>query len=140
MQGPTDKQNQHSMIGKSIVIKGEIAATDPLYIYGSVEGSISAPANRVTVGKEGRVKASVSAREVIVMGEVSGNLEGSYRVEIRSEGSLTGDLAAHRVCVEEGAVLKGSIDIRKAPEPVKAEVPEELTADVEAAEEATSAA
>ncbi|MGB6191287.1 MAG: polymer-forming cytoskeletal protein [Terracidiphilus sp.] len=140
MQVPTEKQNQHSMIGKTIVIKGEIAASDPLYISGSVEGSISAPANRVTVGKEGRVKASVSAREVVVMGEVSGSLEGSYRVEIRSDGSVTGDLAAHRVCVEEGAVLKGKIDIRKAPEPVKADLPEELATDAEAAEEATSAA
>lgn len=135
MQAPTEKQNQHSMIGKSIAIKGEIAASDPLYIYGGVEGSISAPAHRVTVGKEGRVKASVSAREVVVMGEVSGSLEGSYRVEIRSEGSVTGDLAAHRICVEEGAVVKGKIDIRKAPEPVKADAPEEV-----AAEEATSAA
>src|SRR6266481_6161010 len=77
--------NQYSMIGKSIVIKGEIVASDPLYVYGSVEGSISAPAHRVTVGKEGKVKADISARDVVIMGEVCGNLEASERAEIRCD-------------------------------------------------------
>ena len=68
-------QNQYTMIGKSIRIKGEIDASDPIYIYGSVEGSINAPAHRVTVGKEGTVKADISAREVVVMGDVCGKLQ-----------------------------------------------------------------
>jgi cytoskeletal protein CcmA (bactofilin family) len=134
MQAPSEKQNQHSMIGKSIVIKGEIAASDPVYIYGRVEGSISAPAQRITVGKEGNVHADITAREVVVMGDVSGNLEGSYRVEIRSDGSVTGNLATHRVCIEEGAVLKGSIDIRKDTETEKAEAPEESASPIDSAE------
>jgi len=113
--------SQHSTIGKSIRIKGEIAASDPVYIYGTVEGSISAPAHRVTVGKEGKVKADITAREVVVMGEVNGNLNSGDRVEIRSEGSLTGDLATHRIVIEDGAVVKGSVDIRK---PSKKEKPE----------------
>lgn len=117
--------SQHSTIGKSIRIKGEIAASDPVYIYGTVEGSISAPAHRVTVGKEGRVKADITAREVVVMGEVCGNLNSGDRVEIRSEGSLTGDLATHRICIEDGAMVKGSVDIRKPSKKEKAEVREE---------------
>ena len=122
---PSSTQSQHSMIGKSIVIKGEIAGSDPLYIEGCVEGSISAPAQRVTVGREGKVKADISAREVVVMGNVRGNLNAGDRVEIRSDGSLRGDLAAHRICIEDGAFLKGSIHVRKASERDKAEVQEE---------------
>lgn len=115
--------SQHSTIGKSIKIKGEISASDPVYIYGSVEGQISAPAHRVTIGKEGKVKANVSAREVVIMGEVRGNLNGGERVEIRSEGSVTGDLSTHRICIEDGAVVTGSIDIRRPNK--KAEAREE---------------
>jgi cytoskeletal protein CcmA (bactofilin family) len=104
------------MIGKSIVIKGEITASDPLYIDGTVEGLILAPAHRVTIGRDGKVKADISAREVVIMGDVCGNLDGGDRVEIRSEGSLTGDLTAHRICIEDGAFLKGAVDVRKDSE------------------------
>jgi cytoskeletal protein CcmA (bactofilin family) len=106
-------QNQHSLIGASIKIKGTITASDPVYIYGTIEGSISAPAHRVTIGREGKVKADISAREVVIMGEVSGNLDGGERVEIRSDGSLTGDLVTRRIYVEDGATLSGSVDIQK---------------------------
>ena len=122
MQVPSEKQNQQSTIGKSIVIKGEITATDPLYVYGRVEGSIKAPAQRVTIGKEGKLKANVTAREVVILGEVQGNVEGDYRVEVRSEGSLTGDLAAERICIDDGAVVKGVIDIRGTSKKGSAEV------------------
>lgn len=111
-------QNQHSLIGASIKIKGTLTASDPVYVYGSVEGSISAPAHRVTVGREGKVRADISAREVVIMGEVCGNLDGGERVEIRSDGSLLGDLVTRRIYVEDGATLSGSIDIQK---PKKAE-------------------
>jgi len=109
------------MIGKSIKIKGEIVASDPVYVYGSVEGSISAPEHRVTIGKEGRVKADISAREIVIMGDVCGNLEGSERVEIRNEGALMGNLATRRIYIEEGAALSGTIDVRKASKKEKAE-------------------
>jgi cytoskeletal protein CcmA (bactofilin family) len=122
---PTATQNQHSTIGKSIVIKGEITASDPLHIDGRVEGLINAPAQRVTIGKAGRVKADISAREVVIMGDVCGNLDAGDRVEIRSEGSLTGDMAAHRVCIEDGAFLQGTIDVRRSSESDKGEVREE---------------
>jgi cytoskeletal protein CcmA (bactofilin family) len=111
-------QNQHSVIGNSIKIKGTITASDPVYVYGCVEGSIDAPEHRVTVGKEGRVKANVSAREIVIMGEVRGNLDGGERVEIRGDGSLTGDLITRRIYVEDGATLSGTIDVQK---PKKAE-------------------
>jgi cytoskeletal protein CcmA (bactofilin family) len=129
-------QNGHSMIGKSIVIKGEISASDPVYIYGCVEGTIHAPAQRVTIGKEGKAKADISAREVVIMGDVCGNLDAGYRVEIRSNGSLTGDLAAPRVCIEEGASLKGVIDVRQSSEEDNSEVQAALEQeDAAAAEE-----
>ena len=117
-------QNQYTMIGKSIRIKGEIVASDPIYIYGSVEGNVSAPAHRVTIGKEGTVKADITAREVVIMGDVCGKVHADERVELRNEGSLLGDLSTTRLCVEEGAVLQGSIDVHmpveKAKPPVSA--------------------
>jgi cytoskeletal protein CcmA (bactofilin family) len=112
---------QYSMIGKSISIKGEITASDPVYVYGSVEGLINAPAHRVTVGKEGMVKADISAREVVIMGDVFGNLDALERVEIRCDGSLMGDLSTSRIFIEEGAVLSGSIAVHKPSKNEKAE-------------------
>lgn len=118
-------QNQHSVIGSSIKIKGTITAADPVYVYGVVEGSISAPAHRVTVGRDGKVQANINAREVVVMGEVQGNLESSERVEIRCDGSLTGDLITRRIYIEEGATLNGSIDVQKPKKAEKAAAHEE---------------
>ena len=115
MQGSFENhaQSQESVIGKSIVIKGEISATGPLYVYGKVEGLINAPAHRVTIGEHGRVKADIGAREIVILGDVRGNLDGGYRVEIRGNGSLTGNLTADRLSVDEGAALKGSIEVRE---------------------------
>lgn len=126
--------NQYSMIGKSIMIKGEIVAADPVYVYGSVEGSINAPAHRVTVGKEGTVKADIRAREVVIMGDVCGNVDCRERVEIRADGSLLGDLSTSRIFIEEGAVLSGSIDVHKPSKKEKAEAREELGAEPEGSE------
>jgi cytoskeletal protein CcmA (bactofilin family) len=134
---PSAGQNQYSMIGKSIVIKGEITASDPVYVYGRVEGLINAPSQRVTVGTEGKVKADISAREVVIMGEVCGNLDGGERVEIRSDGSVTGDLAAPRISIEEGAFVSGTIEIRKAGEAEAREAQQESDLAFEA-EEATA--
>lgn len=134
----TQGQNsQYTMIGKGVRIKGEITASDPVYIYGSVEGSISAPAHRVTIGKEGTVKADINAREVVIMGDVCGKVQGDERLEIRSEGSLLGDLSTKRLCVEEGAILQGSIDVHvpvekaKPPVPAKSAVVEQTVAPAE---------
>lgn len=100
-------------IGKSLVIKGELSGSESLYIDGKVEGAITLPGNRVTVGRNGQVAANIVAREVVVLGKVRGNVQASDRVDIRSEGSLTGDVVAARISIEDGAFFKGGIDIRK---------------------------
>jgi cytoskeletal protein CcmA (bactofilin family) len=111
-------------------VKGELSGSESLYIDGKVEGAINLPGNRVTVGRNGQVAANIVAREVVVLGKVRGNCQASDRVDIRSEGSLTGDVIAARISIEDGAFFKGGIDIRKpgneakaapAPEPVKVE-------------------
>ena len=100
-------------IGKSLVIKGEVTGSESLYIDGRVEGSINLSGNRVTVGRNGVVAANINAREIVVLGKVRGNLTASDRVDIRSDGSLTGDVVAARISIEDGAYFKGGIDIRK---------------------------
>jgi cytoskeletal protein CcmA (bactofilin family) len=107
-------------IGKSLVIKGEVTGSESLYIDGRVEGSINLAGNRVTIGRNGVVAANINAREIVVLGKVRGNLTASDRVDIRSDGSLTGDVIAARISIEDGAFFKGGIDIRKGiptPEP-----------------------
>ena len=100
-------------IGKSLVIKGEVTGSESHYIDGRVEGSINLAGNRVTVGRNGVVAANINAREIVVLGKVRGNLTASDRVDIRSDGSLTGDVVAARISIEDGAFFKGGIDIRK---------------------------
>jgi cytoskeletal protein CcmA (bactofilin family) len=107
-------------IGKSLVIKGEVTGSESLYIDGRVEGSINLSGNRVTVGRNGVVAANINAREIVVLGKVRGNLTASDRVDIRSDGSLTGDVIAARISIEDGAFFKGGIDIRKGGQPNQA--------------------
>lgn len=109
----TLNSQEQATIGKSLVIKGEVTGSESLYIDGRVEGSINLPGNRVTVGRNGVVNANVNAREIVVVGKVKGNLLASDRVDIRNEGSLTGDVVAQRISIEDGAFFKGGIDIRK---------------------------
>lgn len=104
---------EQATIGKSLVIKGEVTGSESLYIDGRVEGTINLPGNRVTVGRNGQVQANINAREVVVLGKVKGNLTASDRVDIRNEGSLTGDVVCQRISIEDGAYFKGGIDIRK---------------------------
>jgi cytoskeletal protein CcmA (bactofilin family) len=106
-------------IGKSLVIKGEVTGSESLYIDGRVEGSINLSGNRVTVGRNGVVAANINAREIVVLGKVRGNLTASDRVDIRSDGSLTGDVVAARISIEDGAYFKGGIDIRKGGQPTQ---------------------
>ena len=101
-------------IGKSLVVKGEVTGSESLFIDGKVEGSITLPGNRVTVGRNGNVSANISAREIVVLGKVRGNATASDRVDIRSEGSLIGDVTAQRISIEDGAYFKGGIDIKKS--------------------------
>src|SRR5579862_5099159 len=99
-------------IGRTLVIKGEISGSEALYIDGKIEGKITMPESRVTIGRNGKVDASIQAREVVVMGKVTGNIECSDRVDIRAEGSVHGDISTARISVEDGAALKGGIQVR----------------------------
>jgi cytoskeletal protein CcmA (bactofilin family) len=123
-------------IGKSLVVKGEISGAESLYVDGKVEGTINLPGNRVTVGRNGQVAANVMAREIVVLGKVRGNCQATDRVDIRAEGSLTGDVIAARISIEDGAFFKGGIDIRKAGVDAKAPTSPPATAPEPAAAEA----
>ncbi len=111
-------------IGKSLVIKGEVTGSESLYIDGRVEGSINLPGNRVTIGRNGVVNANITAREIVALGKVRGNLTASDRVDIRTEGSLTGDVIAQRISIEDGAYFKGGIDIRKPGQKANGDIKE----------------
>jgi cytoskeletal protein CcmA (bactofilin family) len=100
-------------IGRSLQIKGEVIGSESLYIDGKVEGAISLPDSRVTVSRDARVSANITAREVVVFGKVSGNIYASDRVDIRSEGSVTGDVTAQRITIGDGAFFQGGMDINK---------------------------
>jgi cytoskeletal protein CcmA (bactofilin family) len=103
---------EQATIGRTLVIKGELTASEALYIDGRIEGKISLPEHRVTIGRNGSVQANITAREVVVMGKVQGNIDCTDRVDIRSEGSVAGDVTTVRISVEDGAVLKGGIEVR----------------------------
>ncbi|MGA3049104.1 MAG: polymer-forming cytoskeletal protein [Terracidiphilus sp.] len=104
---------EQATIGKGLYIKGEITGSESLFVDGKVEGSINLAGNRVTVGRNGQVAANITAREIVVLGKVRGNVTATDRVDIRAEGSLSGDVAAARISIEDGAFFKGGIDIRK---------------------------
>jgi len=101
-------------IGKSVVIKGELSASEDLTIEGTVEGKIELKQNILTIGANGKIKASVFAKAVIVQGEVTGNISASEKIDIRDAGSVDGDLASPRVAIADGAHFRGSIDMQRA--------------------------
>jgi cytoskeletal protein CcmA (bactofilin family) len=124
---PASNTQEQATLGKSLVIKGEVTGSESLYIDGRVEGSINLPGNRVTVGRNGVVSANISAREIVVLGKVRGNMTASDRVDIRGEGSLTGDVVSQRISIEDGAYFKGGIDIRKPNQKTNGEAKESTT-------------
>ncbi len=103
---------EQATIGRSVVIKGEVSGTESLYVDGRIEGTVNFAEHRVTIGRNGSVAANISAREVVILGKVQGNIQCTDRLDIRSEGSLTGDVITQRISVEDGAVLKGSVQVR----------------------------
>jgi cytoskeletal protein CcmA (bactofilin family) len=108
-------------IGKSVVIKGELNGSEDLTIEGQVEGKIELRQNVLTIGPNGKIKAAVFAKSVIVLGEVVGNVTASEKVDIRDNGSVDGDLISPRVAIAEGAHFRGSIDMQRQGGAVKAE-------------------
>jgi cytoskeletal protein CcmA (bactofilin family) len=100
-------------IGKSVVIKGELNGSEDLTIEGHVEGTIQLKEHVLTIGPNGRIKAQVFAKSVIVLGEVTGNVTASDKVDIRDNGSVDGDIVSPRVAIAEGAHFRGSVDMQR---------------------------
>jgi len=108
-------------IGKSVVIKGELSGSEDLTIEGQVDGKIELRQNVLTIGPNGKIKAQVFAKSVVILGEVTGNVTASEKVDIRDNGSVDGDIAAPRVAIAEGAHFRGSIDMQRAGGSAKSE-------------------
>jgi len=102
-------------IGKSVVIKGELNGSEDLTIEGHVEGTIQLREHVLTIGPNGKIKAQVFAKSVIVLGEVTGNVTASDKVDIRDNGSVDGDIVSPRVAIAEGAHFRGSVDMQRKP-------------------------
>ena len=114
-------------IGKSVVIKGELNGSEDLTIEGHVEGTIQLREHVLTIGPNGKIKAQVFAKSVIVLGEVTGNVTATDKVDIRDNGSVDGDIVAPRVAIAEGAHFRGSVDMQRkgnAQQPAKAAQPQ----------------
>lgn len=110
-------------IGKSVVIKGELNGSEDLTIEGQVEGTIQLRDHVLTIGPNGRIKAQVFAKAVIVLGEVTGNVTASDKVDIRDNGSVDGDIVSPRVAIAEGAHFRGSVDMQRKGAPAAAAKP-----------------
>ncbi len=108
-------------IGKSVVVKGELSGSEDLIVDGEVEGSITLKGQTLTVGPNGRVRANIEARNVVVHGRVNGDIHATERVELRKTASLAGDIATARISIDDGAFFKGGIDIQKPEPATKAE-------------------
>ena len=116
-------------IGASLEIKGRISGEEDLQIDGKVEGPVALRGHRLTVGRSGQLNSEISAREVVVYGKVTGNVNASDRVEIKKDGAVIGDIQTARISIEDGAIFKGRIEIdrpgsKPAPAPVPALRPE----------------
>ncbi len=131
---------EQATIGRSVVIKGEVSGAESLYVDGRIEGTVNFGDSRVTIGRNGVVVADINAREVVVMGTVTGNIHCSDRLDIRSEGSLTGDVVTPRICVEDGAVLKGAIEVRADQQNEKTHAKQETAKPTEAPKSVAAAA
>ncbi len=110
---PSSAPSPHTILGRTVVVKGELSAGEDLLIDGQFEGNINLDDHCLTVGTEGHVKAEIHARQVVILGSVTGNLTAREKIEIRRTGHVVGDLVAATVAIEEGAYFKGSIDIAR---------------------------
>src|SRR5215831_118891 len=114
-------------LGKSVIVKGQIFSREDLTIDGEVEGTVECQEHRLTIGANGKVRATVKAREVVVLGTIHGDVETSDKIEIRKEAKLVGDIKTARIGIEDGAYFKGNIDIVR-PEPRAAAKPQAVAA------------
>jgi len=122
-------------IGKSVVIKGELNGSEDLTIEGHVEGTIQLKDHILTIGPNGRIKAQVFAKAVIVLGEVTGNVTASDKVDIRDNGSVDGDIISPRVAIAEGAHFRGSVDMQRKGAPAQPAKPAQTAASVSSSQQ-----
>jgi cytoskeletal protein CcmA (bactofilin family) len=108
-----DQSRELATIGKSVIIKGELSGSEDLYIDGQVEGSIDLRNHSLTVGPNGKVKAGITAKSIVIQGKVDGSLSASDRLDLRKSAMVNGDVTTQRIAIEEGAFLKGRVDIQK---------------------------
>jgi|SRR5262245_10406405 len=108
-------------IGKSVTIKGQIFSREDLVVDGEIEGAIELNDHRLTVGPNGRVRAGIKAREIVVLGSIDGNVEALDKIDIRKDAKLVGDIKTARIIIEDGAYFKGSIDIVRSEQPKPAQ-------------------
>jgi cytoskeletal protein CcmA (bactofilin family) len=113
----------NAVLGKSVIVKGQIFSREDLTIDGEVEGTVELQEHRLTVGPNGRVTASIKAREIVVLGTIHGNVETTDKIDIRKEAKLVGDIKTARIVIEDGAYFKGNIDIVRAEVPRPAAAP-----------------
>jgi cytoskeletal protein CcmA (bactofilin family) len=107
------KTGEFAHIGKSVVIKGELSGSEDLYVDGNVEGKIELRSYSLTIGPNGNVKADISAKAVVIQGKLDGNVSASERVDLRKSAVMTGDVTTQRIAIEEGAFLKGKVDVQR---------------------------
>src|SRR5579863_4437512 len=114
---PHSESSRAAVLGKSVIVKGQILSREDLTIDGEVEGTVELQEHRLTVGPNGKVRASVKARELVVLGTIHGNVETTDKIDIRKEAKLVGDIKTARIVIEDGAYFKGNIDIIRAEAP-----------------------
>jgi cytoskeletal protein CcmA (bactofilin family) len=107
------KTGEFAHIGKSVVIKGELSGSEDLYVDGNVEGKIELRNHSLTIGPNGNVKADISAKSVVIQGKLEGNVNATERVDLRKSAVVTGDLSTQRIAIEEGAFLKGKVEVQR---------------------------
>jgi len=107
-------ENAPARIGKTIVVSGEVKGNEDLIVEGRVEGTVNLPESRLTIGPSANVAADLSAKDILVLGKVQGNLFASGRVELRAGCVVEGDIRAFRLAVEENAAFRGKVDLTQA--------------------------
>jgi cytoskeletal protein CcmA (bactofilin family) len=100
-------------IGKSVIIRGELSGSEDLFLDGEVEGSIELKSHSLTIGPNGRIRANIQAKEVVIHGRVDGNVRATDRAELKQSAVLAGDIVTQRIMIEDGAFFKGAVDIQK---------------------------
>ena len=100
-----------TVIGKSVVVRGELSGSEDLFMDGDLEGTISLPENRLTIGPNARVLADIKVRDLVVFGNLKGNVHATGRIDLRQSAVLNGDVFASRLSIEESAVIKGRVEL-----------------------------